>query len=72
MVLCQAFFDDRLKVNPLLNICDYYSDFGGGCSFFNVQTILTTTDTIMVVQPLSGEGCGSCGLGVILAAIRIL
>ena len=54
MVSYQAVFDDGLKVNPPLKICDV-----------TVQTIITTTATInialpiqwvgMPVQPLSGD-----------------
>lgn len=79
MVSCQAFFDDGLKVNPPLNICDII------WNLVEVITLLMSKQSLpplppswnislpiqrfgMPVQPLHGEGCGSCGMGVILAA----
>jgi hypothetical protein len=79
MFSCQAFFDDGLKVNPPLNICDIIQ------SLVEVINLSLSNQSLpplppswnislpiqrfgMPVQPLHEEGCGSCGMGVILAA----
>ena len=78
MVSYQAFFDDGLKVNPPLNICDIIQALVELIHLsMSKQSLppqppwnisLPIQRFGMPVQPLSGEGCGSCGMGVILAA----
>ena len=76
---CEAFFDDGLKVNPPLNICDIIQNF---VEVINLTMSKQSSPPLpllwnislpiqrfgMPVQPLHGEGCGSYGIGVILAA----
>ena len=82
IVSCQAFFDDGLKVNPPLNICDIFQTLVEVIHLsmskqssppqppsWNISLPIQRFG--MPVQPLqtvSGEGFGSCGMGVILAA----
>ena len=79
MVSYQAFFDDGLKVNPPLNICDIIQTLVEVINFSTSKQSLPPRPSSwnislpiqrfgMPVQPLTGEGCGSCGMGVILAA----
>ena len=79
MVFCKAFFDDGLKVNPPLDISDIIQALVGVIHLsMSKQTLppqppswnisLPIQWCGMPVQPLSGEGCGSCGMGDILAA----
>ena len=78
MFSCQAFFDDGLKVNPPLNICEIFRSLAEVInlsmskqslpplpSSWNISLLIERFG--MPVQPLHGEGCGCCGMGVILA-----
>lgn len=79
MVSCQAFFDDGLKVDPPLNIVDIIQALVEVIHLAMSKQLLPPLPPSwnislpiqrfgMPVQPLSGEGCGSCGMGIILAA----
>lgn len=78
MVLRQVFYDDGLKLNPPSNICEIIQMLieATCCISVSKQPLPTTNWNItlpikrfgMPKQPLVGEGCGSCGVGVILAA----
>ena len=83
MVSFQAYFDDGLKVNPPINICAIIQIVFKAVNLsVSNQAIpllqpqwnnsLPIQRFGMPLQPSVGEGCGSCGMGVILAATDFL
>lgn len=75
MISCQAYFDDGLKVYPPRNICDIIKNvFEAVNSLVANQAKSALHHSLpiqrfgMPLQPQTGEGCGSCSMGVILAA----
>ena len=74
MVSSQAYFDDGLKVNPPVNICAIIQILSEAVNMALPNLQQPKWDNMppiqrfgMPLQPLTGEGCGSCGMGVILA-----
>lgn len=74
MVSSQAYFDDGLKVNPPMNICAIIQILSEAVNLALPNLQQPKWDDVppiqrfgMPLQPLTGEGCGSCGMGVILA-----
>lgn len=74
MVSSQAYFDDGLKVNPPVNICAISQILSEAVNMALPNLQQPKWDNMppiqrfgMPLQPLTGEGCGSCGMGVILA-----
>ena len=75
MVSSQAYFDDGLKVNPTMNICDIIQILSEAVNLALPNLPQPKWNNVppvqrfgMPLQPLTGVGCGSCGMGVILAA----
>ena len=77
MVSFQAYFDDRLKVNPPINIRSIIQIvfIAVNLSLSNQAIPLSQSqwDSVpiqrfgMPLQPSVGEGCGSCGMGILAA-----
>lgn len=71
MVQQVPFYDDGLKQNPPINIAHIVDNLIKAVSS-NSKTKWTIPSPIkrfgMPRQPLFGEGCASCGVGVVLAA----
>ena len=78
MVSFQAYFDDGLKLNPPLNISAIIQIVFEAVNLFLSNEAVPPRQLKwnnsfpiqrfgMPLQPLTGEGCGSCGMGVILA-----
>ena len=66
----QAFYDDGLKQNPPRNIVEFAQNLlkAVSCNSENKWNITIPIERFgMPKQPLFGEGCASCGVGVILA-----
>ena len=79
MVSFQAYFDDGLKVNPPINICAIIQIVFKAVNLCASNQAISLPQPQwdnslqiqrfgMPLQPSTGEGCGSCGMGVILAA----
>ena len=75
MTSCQAYFDDGLKVYPPRNICDIIKNLFEAVNSLVAERAKSPLQHFppvqrfgMPLQPQTGEGCGSCGMGVILAA----
>ena len=75
MVQRQAFYDDGLKQNPPRNMVDIVDNLlkAVSCNSTTKWSIPTPFERFgMPKQPLFGEGCASCGVGVVLAVFDFI
>lgn len=71
MVLREVFYDDGLKLNHPSNLCEIVQKIFQAISCSpasNLNILLPIRRFGMPTQPSVGEGCASCGVGVVLAA----
>ena len=71
MVLREVFYDDGLKLNHPSNLCEIVQKVFQAISCSpagNLNILLPIRRFEMPTQPSVGEGCASCGVGVVLAA----
>ena len=65
----QAFYDDGLKQNPPTNTIELADNLLKAVSETQWNITFSIQRFGMPKQPLFGEGCASCGIGVILAVL---